>query len=189
MACRIPFFRSSFRNEASFGTTMKTQILAILLGLVLHGPASAGFAEGVAAYGKHDYALALKEIAPLARAGDAAAAYLMGAMYYTGRGLAQDQEQAVAWFRKAAEQGHPDAQYALGLMYRYHVGGVPEDAVIAYMLWNLAAASGHRHAGEQRAGVARRMTGKQIVEAQCLSRSWRPGRPLPTRSHLNPFLQ
>jgi TPR repeat protein len=198
---------------------MKKQIVAIMLGLALHGPSIAGLAEGVAAYNAHDYAVALEEIAPLARAGNAdaqhvlglmyymgrgverdyaeafvwhhkaavqgnaAAEYVIGAMYYTGNGVRQDQKLAVSWFRKAAQQDHPDAQYALGLMYRYHVAGLPEDAVIAYMLWNLAAANGHRNAGEQRSDLARRMTEKQIVEAQCLSRHWQSGMPLPTRSH------
>jgi TPR repeat protein len=198
---------------------MKKQILAMMFGLGLHDLSSAGFAEGVAAYGEHNYALALKEIAPLARAGNAdaqqllglmyymgrgvqrdyaeaflwhykaavqgkaAAEYVVGAMYYTGNAVPQDQKLAVSWFRKAAEQGHPDAQYALGLMYRYHVAGLPEDAVIAYMLWTLAAAKGHRNASEQRSDIARRMTEKQIVEAQCLSRNWQPGMPLPPRPH------
>jgi TPR repeat protein len=46
-------------------------------------------------------------------------------MYYTGNAVPQDQKLAVNWFRKAAEQGHGEAQHALGLMYRYHVAGVP----------------------------------------------------------------
>jgi TPR repeat protein len=198
---------------------MKKQIVAMMFGLSLHAASMAGLAEGVTAYNEHHYALALKDLAPLAGAGNAdaqqllglmyymgrgvrrnykeaflwhykaavqgvpAAQYVVGAMYYTGNGVAQDQPLAVAWFRKAAQQGHPDAQYALGLMYRYHVAGLPEDAVIAYMLWNLAAAGGHRNAGEQRSDLARRMTEKQIEEAQCLSRNWQPGMPLPTRSH------
>jgi TPR repeat protein len=198
---------------------MKKQIAAMMLGLVLHSPSVAGLAEGAAAYNEHRYAAALKEITPLATAGNAeaqhllglmyymgrgvprdyatafawhhkaavqgvpAAQYVVGAMYYTGNGVSQDQALAVSWFRKAAEQGHPDAQYALGLMVRYHVAGLPEDPVIAYMLWNLAAASGHRSAAEQRAELARRMTEKQVAEAQCLSRHWQPGMPLPVRSH------
>jgi hypothetical protein len=64
-------------------------------------------------------------------------------------------------------------------MVRYHVGGVSEDAVIAYMLWSLAAARSHRKAGQQRDDLARHMTGRQINEAQTLSRNWRPGMPLP----------
>ena len=37
-------------------------------------------------------------------------------MYDNGRGVAQDDKQAVAWYRKAAEQGDADAQLLLGKM-------------------------------------------------------------------------
>lgn len=197
---------------------MRKLTIAILFALGLHGSAMAGFMEGANAYNARNYALALKEITPLARAGNADAEhllglmyyqgrgvprdykqafswhykaavqgkadaqYVIGAMYYTGNAVPQDQKLAVEWFRKAAEQGHPDAQHALGLMYRYHVAGMPQDVVIAYMLVNLAAASGHRNAIEQRNLIARQMNQEQIDEAQALSRNWRPGTPLPTQS-------
>lgn len=197
---------------------MRKLTIAILFALGLHGSAMAGFTEGANAYNARNYALALKEIAPLARNGNADAEHLLGLMYYQGRGVArdykqafawhykaavqgkadaqyvigamyytgnavpQDQKLAVDWFRKAAEQGHPDAQHALGLMYRYHVGGMPQDVVIAYMLWNLAAASGHRNAIEQRNLITRQMSQEQIDEAQALSRNWKPGTALPTQS-------
>jgi TPR repeat protein len=197
---------------------MRKHIVAILLALGLHSSAMAGFTEGANAYNARNYALALKEITPLAKAGNAEAQhllglmyymgrgvqrdykqafawhykaavqgkadaqYVIGAMYYTGNAVPQDQKLAVTWFRKAAEQGHPDAQHALGLMYRYHVAGMPQDMVIAYMLWNLAAANGHRSATEQRAIIARQMTQEQIEEAQSLSRNWKPGTSLPTQS-------
>ncbi|QJE01336.1 sel1 repeat family protein [Massilia forsythiae] len=197
---------------------MKKLTIAILFALGLHGSALAGLAEGASAYNARNYALALKEVTPLAQAGNAEAQhllglmyymgrgvrrdyrqafawhykaaqqgkadaqYVVGAMYYTGNAVPQDQLLAVQWFRKAAEQSHPDAQYALGLMYRYHVAGMPQDMVIAYMLWNLAAASGHRNATEQRAVIARQMSQEQIEEAQALSRNWKPGTALPTQS-------
>lgn len=190
----------------------------MIVALGLHASAHAGFAEGANAYNARNYALALKEITPLARSGNADAQHLLGLMYYMGRGVArdykqafmwhhkaamqgkadaeyvvgamyytgnsvpQDQKQAVAWFRKAAEQGHAEAQHALGLMYRYHVAGMPQDVVIAYMLWNLAAASGNANATEQRASIARQMTQEQIEEAQALSRNWKQGTPLPAQS-------
>ena len=34
------------------------------------------------------------------------------------RGVAQDWVQAVAWFRRAAEQGHAEAQHNLGACYQ-----------------------------------------------------------------------
>ena len=188
------------------------------LALGLHGSALAGFTEGANAYNARDYALALKEIAPLARSGNrdaqhllglmyymgrgverdyklamswhrkaarqgkADAQYIVGAMYYTGNSVPQDQKEAVSWFRKAAEQGHSEAQHALGLMYRYHVAGMPQDVVLAYMLWNLAAANGNANAADQRAAVVRKMTHEQVEEGQALSRAWRLGSPLPTQS-------
>jgi TPR repeat protein len=117
-----------------------------------------------------------------AAAGKADAQYLIGAMYYTGNAVPLDQRQAVWWFHKAAEQGHADAQHALGLMYRYHVAGVPQDLVIAYMLWNLSAAGGNASAPAQRTSVARQMTDEQVAEAQLLSRTWKVGTALPTES-------
>lgn len=200
---------------------MKKLFLATLLAMVLlglHASARAGFAEGASAYNARNYALALKEIGPLARAGNADAQHLMGLMYYMGRGVTrdykqafawhlkaagqgkadaqyvvgamyytgnavpQDQKHAVNWFRKAAEQGHAEAQHALGLMYRYNVAGVPQDDVIAYMLYNLAAAGGHRNAVDQRAAIAKKMTQEQVEEAQSLSRTWKAGTALPLSS-------
>lgn len=197
---------------------MKKIFVAIVLAFGLHLSAQAGFAEGASAYNARNYARALKEIIPLAKAGNADAQHLLGLMYYMGRGVVrdykqafswhykaalqgkadaqyvvgamyytgnavpQDQKHAVTWFRRAAEKGHAEAQHALGLMYRYHQAGMPQDTVLAYMLWNLAAASGNRNAVEQRAAISRRMTQEQIEEAQSLSRTWRPGTPLPTSS-------
>jgi TPR repeat protein len=196
----------------------KQFFLAVALAIGLQASALAGFVEGATAYNARNYALALKEITPLAKAanhdaeqllglmyymgrgvardyrqaffwsqkaaaaGKADAQYLIGAMYYTGNAVPLDQRQAVWWFHKAAEQGHADAQHALGLMYRYHVAGVPQDLVIAYMLWNLAAAGGNASAPAQRTSVARQMTDEQVAEAQLLSRTWKVGTALPTES-------
>lgn len=129
-----------------------------------------------------DYKQAMSWHRKAAMQGKADAQYVVGAMYYTGNSVPQDQKVAVSWFRKAAEQGHADAQHALGLMYRYHVAGMPQDVVLAYMLWNLAAANGNANAVEQRAAVARQMTQEQIEEGQAMSRAWRPGTPLPKQS-------
>ena len=49
-----------------------------------------------------------------AEKGDSTAQYFLGAMYAKGEGVPKDNAEAVKWFRKAAEQGHTDAQYILG---------------------------------------------------------------------------
>jgi TPR repeat protein len=38
-------------------------------------------------------------------------------MYNLGRGVRQDSAKAVKWWRKAAEQCNPEAQYLLNIMY------------------------------------------------------------------------
>ena len=61
------------------------------------------------------------------RIGDAAAQSNLGAMYDQGGGVPPDAAEAVAWYRRAAEQGDARAQYNLGGMYR-EGRGVPPDA-------------------------------------------------------------
>ena len=83
---------------------MKKLFVAIALALGLQASAHAGFAEGASAYNARNYALALKEIVPLAKAGHADAQHLLGLMYYMGRGVARDYNTAYLWFSIAASQ-------------------------------------------------------------------------------------
>ena len=59
-----------------------------------------------------------------------------------GQGVPQDYKEAFAWFQKAAIQGHPNAQYLLGLMYRYG-WGVPVDYAEAKEWMKIAAENGN----------------------------------------------
>ena len=51
-------------------------------------------------------------------------------MYAYGRGMRQDDTEAVKWFRQAAAQGLTQAQYNLGIMY-YSGRGVRQDRTLA----------------------------------------------------------
>ena len=93
-------------------------------------------------------------------------------MYDNGRGVTQDYNEAVKWYRKAAEQGNARAQRALGIMYRYGYG-VAKDFVLAHMWYNLAAAQGNFGAGWERGVVAMKMSPAQISEAAKLARAWK----------------
>ncbi|RYE94694.1 MAG: sel1 repeat family protein, partial [Oxalobacteraceae bacterium] len=125
---------------------MKTPFFAVLLALCLqfglHGSAQAGFPEGASAYNARNYALALKEVTPLAKAGHAEAQHLLGLMYYMGRGVPRDYKQAFAWHQKAALQGKADAQYVVGAMY-YTGNSVPQDQKHAVTWFRKAAEQGH----------------------------------------------
>ena len=52
----------------------------------------------------------LADLHDRAFAGEAQAQYAIGLRYALGRGVPQDDAEAVAWTRLAAEQGHADAQ-------------------------------------------------------------------------------
>lgn len=53
---------------------------------------------------------------PAAEAGDADAQFDLAQAYKLGRGVPQDMRQAEGWYRKAALQGHDQAQATLGLI-------------------------------------------------------------------------
>jgi len=63
-------------------------------------------------------------------------------MYVRGRGgLAKDDTQAVAWYRRAAEQGFAAAQASLGAMYEQGRGGLAKDVAKAIELLTMASRS------------------------------------------------
>ncbi len=157
---------------------MKRLVLTIAILIGLAAPSWAGFNEGVAAYERGDYATALREFRPLANQGDADAQNNLGALYYHGKGVPEDDAKAVKWFRKAAEQGDADAQNNLGLMYGKG-RGVPQDYVQAHMWYNLAAS--RLPPGTDRVGAVKNrdilsawMAPVQLAEAERLAREWKP---------------
>jgi TPR repeat protein len=119
--------------------------------------------------GVKDYTRAAFFYRKAADHGDAEAQTYLGALYERGRGVPQDEAQAMAWFRKAADQGFAHAQFRLGFLYAdtndpravdwylraadeghptaiaqlaitYELGrGVPQDRVEAYKWWTLAS--------------------------------------------------
>ena len=54
--------------------------------------------------------------------GNADSQYFLGLTYRLGCGVPQDDEQALGWFRLAAEQGDAAAQNDLGAMYALGLG-------------------------------------------------------------------
>ena len=101
-------------------------------------------------------------------------------MYANGRGVPQDDIEAVRWYRLAADQGIAVAQITLGLMYGTG-RGVPQDDVQAHMWFNLAAS---RMTGEDRERAVRgrdiaadELTPDALNEAHRLVREWDAAHP------------
>src|SRR5574344_341256 len=78
------------------------------------------------------------EVLQAARRGEADAQFRLGVLFDKGRGVVQDDDQALQWFRRAAQQGHAKAQYNLAVMLDAGRGTAPDDAQAAQ--WYLRAA-------------------------------------------------
>jgi TPR repeat protein len=133
-------------------------------GAIFAGPLE----ESMAAYDRGDYATAVRLLRPLADQGNAQAQNSLGALYYNGKGVAQDFKEAVKWYRLAAVQGHTSAQVNLAAMY-YEGQGVAEDFIRAYMWLSIAAANGNPDAVRMRDGISKYLIDQQIVEAQTMA--------------------
>jgi uncharacterized protein len=89
---------------------------ALAAGMALATPAGAQSVKaGVDAWGRGDYDGAVAQWRGPAVAGDADAQFNLGQAYKLGRGVPVDPALAESWFRKAALQGHYQAQDNYGL--------------------------------------------------------------------------
>lgn len=94
-----------------------------------------------AAYARGDYTTALQLYGPLADQGDASAQFVLSFMYDTGKGVPENNAEAVKWYRLAADQGDAVAQSKLGIMYA-EGQGVPQNDAEAVKWFRLAADQG-----------------------------------------------
>jgi len=106
-----------------------------------------------------------------AEQGDAEAQSHLGLMYDQGRGGAQDDAQARAWFQKAAERGVARAQFKLGLMSARGEDD-RKDMVQAYKWGALSAQKGVKNGATLRDFVAKEMTPAELAEAERLVAEW-----------------
>lgn len=99
----------SFRSAVAFA-------LPLLAAAMLAPPAMADVKDGVDAWQRGDYQAAVAAWRPEALAGDADAQFNLGQAYKLGRGVPTDLAQAESWYRRAAKQGHLQAEDNLGLV-------------------------------------------------------------------------
>ena len=69
---------------------------------------------GASAHKKGDFSTAHRIFSPLADKGDAWAQAMLGVMYFNGEGVPKNNEVALGWFHRSAEQENMLAQYHLG---------------------------------------------------------------------------
>jgi len=117
-------------------------LLAATLMVACTNVDEAAFEEGMEAYSKGDFQTAHAKWRPLAEGGNPSAQTNLGVMYYQGRGVARNYEEAVKWYKMAALKGYPDALFNLGVAYA-EGKGVERDAREALRWYRLAGENGY----------------------------------------------
>ena len=169
--------------EGELGVPRSTVLLAFaavlcLLGRPTHADGS-DFETGVIAYQSNKYLEALSAFHGRAERGHAGAEFMLGVMYFYGKGVARDDGLAAIWFSKAADKGHAGAQLAYGSLHVRGIG-VSQNLSDAYKWLSLAASSGisglELQAIVLRADAARSMKPTDIQGAQRRAQDWKPTR-------------
>ena len=76
-------------------------------------------ASGIAAFEAKEFRRSMQLLQPLAERGEPEAQYRIAVQYQAGLGVVQNDLQAYAWMRRAAEQDLDLALHGLGIMYLY----------------------------------------------------------------------
>ena len=97
--------------------TMRNPMLFFSCAVMLLPAMAAGdhLSDGLAAYNIGDYEKSMENCLPLAEQGVPAAQFCVGRLYAQGFGVPMDDAQAHKWYGLAAEAGHAEAQFNLGV--------------------------------------------------------------------------
>jgi TPR repeat protein len=137
------------RNTMRPSGRSRVGVLAVIAIALLSANASAApeddYDAGVTLYLKKDYAGAIAMWRAAAGDGHAKAMNVLGTMYTHGRGVKQNDGEALGWYRKATEVGN--AQAMLNLGFAYKTGrGVKEDPGDSFQWYRKAAEAGNAKA-------------------------------------------
>mgnify|MGYP000689753072 CR=1 FL=1 len=91
-------------------------LIAIFLIFIFVKP-DTNFDIGLHAYNKGNYTKAYNYLKESAEKGNAEAQYSVAVMYYTGKGVVQDYNQSIYWFKRAISNEHIAAIYQIGVIY------------------------------------------------------------------------
>jgi uncharacterized protein len=148
---------------------MRKYLVSLAISALMASPALADVKTGVEAWGRGDYKMAIKEWRPLAINGDADAQFNLGQAYKLGRGVEVDLAQASDWYRKAAMQGHLQAEDNYGLV-QFQLGA--RDKAMPYIEKSAAR-------GEPRAQY---ILGTALFNGDMITKDWVKAYALMTRA-------
>jgi hypothetical protein len=111
------------------------------------------------------------QLREMAATGDPAAQNMLGLRYATGEGVRLNEQEAVRWYIKAAEQGNLAAQSKLGSIY-FSGRGVPQDFTRAYFWMAVARLSGDHVSETLGPFVRARLTRAQVTAIELDADRW-----------------
>lgn len=114
-----------------------------------------------------------QEMTSKAQQGDPASQYALARMYFMSNGVDQSDRKGVLWLKKAAENGHPEAQTDLGDVYKIGLA-TRQNIVEADKWYTLAARQDFGRGIRTMKEVEHDMTAEQIAKAKSLADAWRP---------------
>ncbi len=148
---------------------------------------SDNYVRGVRFYDRGDYVTAKELWQPMAEAGDCDAAFRMGTLYIEGRAVEVNLETAISWWRIAANQGQPRAQFSLGDMYGSREYGTnywcsddcEKDPATSYKWYLLAERfagydNDKRYIARLLSTTREHLTPAERAEGERLAKAWRP---------------
>ena len=127
------------------------------------------YRQGKSLYDAKNYKQAFPKLKAAAEKGHKKAQYRVGLCYDKGRGVAEDDAQAVAWYQKSAAQDYAKAQYQLGKCYK-NGEGISKDEKKAVELFMKAAKQDNADGMYQLAKCY--LTGKGVAKDEAKARSW-----------------
>lgn len=150
------------------------------------------FSNALSSFEKEDYEKSVSLFEELANQGNRAAQYNLGIIYETGVGGLRDDHRAENWYRKAAENGMPEAQFCLAAIlaadymqqaedygYNPEIGNTTLDEreqkfLEAYKWLLIAKQAKHRDASSALRRLRKNMTKSQIEAAQGMAENEQP---------------
>lgn len=84
------------------------------------------------------------DVLAAAKKGDADAQYSVARSYELGKRVKSDNQKALFWYNKSANQGHLEASYRLGLIYYTGIGGYKINHEKAFKYLSQAAKGNHK---------------------------------------------
>lgn len=155
---------------------MMRRLTVLLLGLLLLPAALASdddpLQSALDKMRSGDYAEAYCLLRPLAEQGDDRAQFALGWMYHNGYGLRINEDQAIAWWQRAARQDNADAVFALAQLHELGTG-VKRDPATAARLYVQALELGSEEARNLILGLLQRGDAKlRSALVQALDGHW-----------------